>query len=40
MMTLKPIKTEADYEQALQEIDRLWEARPGTPENDIMSLGG
>jgi HTH-type transcriptional regulator/antitoxin HigA len=38
MMTLKPIKTEADYEQALQEIERLWEAKPGTPECDILEI--
>jgi HTH-type transcriptional regulator / antitoxin HigA len=38
MMTLKPIKTEADYEQALQEIERLWDAQPGTPEGDTLEI--
>jgi HTH-type transcriptional regulator/antitoxin HigA len=38
MMTLKPIKTEADYEQALQAIERLWEAKPGTSESDLLEI--
>jgi len=38
MMTLKPIKLEADYEQALQDIERLWEAEPGTPESDTLEI--
>jgi HTH-type transcriptional regulator / antitoxin HigA len=38
MMTLKPIKTEEDYEEALQEIEHLWEAKPGTPESDILEI--
>jgi HTH-type transcriptional regulator/antitoxin HigA len=33
-MTLRPIKSEADYTAALQEIERLWDAEPGTPESD------
>jgi HTH-type transcriptional regulator/antitoxin HigA len=38
MMDLKPIKTEQDYEAALQEIDRLWEAKPDTPEGDKLEI--
>ena len=38
MFQLKPIKTEADYEQALQDIDRLWEAKSGTPEGDWLDI--
>ncbi len=33
-MDIKPIKTEKEYEKALKEIERLFEAVPGTPEND------
>jgi HTH-type transcriptional regulator/antitoxin HigA len=37
-MNLKPIKSEADYEAALQEIKRLWDAEPGTPESDTFEV--
>ena len=37
-MTLKPIKSEADYTTALQEIERLWDAEPGTPESDTLEI--
>lgn len=37
-MTLKPIKSEADYEAALQEIERLWDAEAGTPESDMLDI--
>lgn len=33
-MEIKPIRTEADYESALEEVERLWGAEPGTPEGD------
>ena len=33
-MDLKPIKTEADYRQALAEIERLFDAELNTPEGD------
>ncbi len=33
-MEIKPIRTEADYEEALKEVERLWGAEPGTPEGD------
>lgn len=38
MIQLKPIKTEADYEQALHTIDCLWEAKSGTPEGDWLDI--
>lgn len=28
----KPIETDAEYDSALQEIERLFNAEPGTPE--------
>ena len=31
-MDIKPIHTEADHRGALAEIERLWDAAPGTPE--------
>jgi len=37
-MNLKPIKTEQDYEAALQEIERLWDAAPDTPESDLLEI--
>lgn len=37
-MEIRPIKTEADYEAALVEIERLFEAEPGTPEGDRLEI--
>lgn len=34
MMEIKPIRTEVDYEAALAEVERLWDAEPGTPDGD------
>jgi len=33
-MDIKPIKTEKEYEEALKEVERLFDAVPGTPESD------
>jgi HTH-type transcriptional regulator/antitoxin HigA len=33
-MDIKPIRTEADYEAALAEVERLWGSEPGTPDGD------
>ncbi len=33
-MEIKPIRPEADYEAALEEVERLWGAEPGTPAGD------
>ncbi|NMC84769.1 MAG: transcriptional regulator [Anaerolineaceae bacterium] len=33
-MEIKPIRTEADYEAALAEVERLWGSEPGTPDGD------
>ena len=33
-MRIRPIKTKADYRAALKEVERLWDADPGTPEGD------
>jgi HTH-type transcriptional regulator/antitoxin HigA len=37
-MTIKPIRTKADHEAALREIDRLWGADEGTPEGDRLDV--
>lgn len=37
-MELKPIRTEADYRNALAELDRLWEAPEGNPESDRLEI--
>jgi HTH-type transcriptional regulator / antitoxin HigA len=37
-MELRPVRTEADYEAALAEIDRLMDAAPGTPEGDRLDI--
>jgi HTH-type transcriptional regulator/antitoxin HigA len=37
-MDLHPIRTEADYEAALAEIERLFDAAPHTPEGDRLEV--
>ena len=37
-MEIKPIKTEADYEDALKEIEQLWGANYGSPEGDKLDV--
>lgn len=37
-MDIKTIKPEADHETALEEIDRLMEAKPDTPEGDRLDV--
>ncbi len=37
-MDIKPIKSEADYEAALREIDRLMDAKLDTPEGDQLDV--
>ncbi len=33
-MDIKPIKTDANYEMALKDIERLMDAEPDTPDGD------
>lgn len=35
---LKPIRTEADHNAALAEVERLWGAKSGTPEGDRLDV--
>jgi HTH-type transcriptional regulator/antitoxin HigA len=37
-MQLKPIKTDADHEAALKEIERLWGAAEGSAEGDRLEI--
>ena len=37
-MEIRPIRSEAEYEAALQEIDRLWGSPFGSPEGDKMDV--
>jgi len=37
-MDIKPIKTEADYKRALKTIEKLFDAKPGTAENDMLEV--
>ena len=38
MKGLRPIRTKANYEAALKEIERLWGARSGTPPGDRLDI--
>ncbi len=37
-MELKPVKTQADHDAALDEIQRLWGAKDGTSEGDRLDI--
>lgn len=37
-MTIKPIKTERDHQNALKQIDKLWGAKPNTPKGDRLEV--
>ncbi|NBC23504.1 MAG: transcriptional regulator [Gammaproteobacteria bacterium] len=37
-MDIRPIKTEQDYEQALERVESLFDARPDTPEGDELDV--
>jgi HTH-type transcriptional regulator / antitoxin HigA len=37
-MNIKPIHSEADYQVALNEIEKLMESQPGTPEGDRIDV--
>ncbi len=38
MAEIKPIKTDADYEKALAEVERLWGAKSGTTDGDRLDV--
>jgi HTH-type transcriptional regulator/antitoxin HigA len=35
---MKPIRSAADYEEALAEVEQLWGAHSGTPEGDRLDI--
>jgi HTH-type transcriptional regulator/antitoxin HigA len=37
-MKLKVINSERAYRQALKDIERLWDARPGSPSHDALAV--
>jgi HTH-type transcriptional regulator/antitoxin HigA len=37
-VTIKPIKSERDYQRALQEIEKLWDAKPNTAKGDRLEV--
>jgi HTH-type transcriptional regulator/antitoxin HigA len=37
---IKPIRNEREHARALKEIDRLWDAKPGSPEHDLLEVLG
>lgn len=37
-MDIRPIRTKADHRAALKEVERLWEAEPGTPDGDRIDV--
>ncbi len=37
-MTIKPIKTKKDYQAALKKIESLFEAKPNTPDGDLLEV--
>ncbi len=39
-MNFKPIKSEKDYHQALERLEVIFDARPGTPEGDELEILG
>jgi HTH-type transcriptional regulator/antitoxin HigA len=38
MNEVKPIRTRADHERAMAEIERLWGAKTGSPEGDRLDV--
>ncbi|WP_026632999.1 helix-turn-helix domain-containing protein [Dyadobacter alkalitolerans] len=35
---IKPLKTTADYKEALDNLGEIWQAKPNTPEGDQLEL--
>lgn len=40
MRSLRPLRSEKDYEAALAEVERLWGAKAGTPKGDRLDILG
>jgi hypothetical protein len=37
-MNIKPVRTVKDHKAALAEVERLWDAKAGTPEHDRLDV--
>lgn len=37
-MEIRPLRTKADHRLALKEVERLWDADPGTPDGDRVDV--
>jgi HTH-type transcriptional regulator/antitoxin HigA len=37
-MEIRPIRTKSDYRATLREVERLWDADPGTPSGDRVDV--
>lgn len=37
-MQIRPIRTKAGHRAALKEVERLWDANPGTPDGDRVDV--
>jgi HTH-type transcriptional regulator/antitoxin HigA len=37
-MNVRPIRTKADHRWALKEVERFWDANPGTPDGDRVDV--
>ena len=37
-MNIRPIRTKTDYRAAMREVERLWNATPGTPNGDRVEV--
>lgn len=37
-MDIKPVRTSKDHREALAEVERLWDAKSGTPEHDRLDV--
>ncbi|MES2734251.1 MAG: helix-turn-helix domain-containing protein [Bacteroidota bacterium] len=37
-MKIKPIKNNKDYEEALERLEQIFEAKPGTPKGDELEI--
>jgi HTH-type transcriptional regulator/antitoxin HigA len=37
-MDIKPVRTSKDHKAAIAEVERLWDAKPGTPEHDRLDV--
>lgn len=38
MFTVNPIHNEEEYKTAFKELDKVWDAKPNTPERDTLEL--